>query len=448
MIIVEDDMRLSPDFVSYFRRTAVLLERDPTLWCVSSWNDNGAASRASDPLRLRRTGYFPGLGWMMRRELWVDELSAAWPKEHWDHWMRLDATSRSRECVVPEVNRNFNIGEVGANMRRDTYAKYLKRMSFNARDAGDFGDLGGLLKDAWDAEVEATVRGAAEWPWRERTGESPEAWARRTGVEPGRAILAAYKQEEYEAPPPLVDAWPSPRAHSSMVAMLPSRRASEGGGGGGGGEGEDASREDASPRTIALADARFCPFLPEALRERPPAGLRATPARRNQDCDAACAASNLRCVAKDFWFLNRCAILEEHFACENGCAPVLGDDVPNYVVARDADTLGKCLADGETPTRSAHALRDQEVRRVRAVSGGARTTSETWRRSVGTVDDARARSRAGEGAAPRTGETGRPPRSARDGSDRFWPSRRATTVLVGAPAGDPGARLDQSRHAV
>ena len=355
VIIVEDDMRLSPDFVSYFRRTAVLLERDPTLWCVSSWNDNGAASRASDPLRLRRTGYFPGLGWMMRRELWVDELSAAWPKEHWDHWMRLDATSRSRECVVPEVNRNFNIGEVGANMRRDTYAKYLARMSFNARDAGDFGDLGGLLKDAWDAEVEATVRGAAEWPWRERTGESPEAWARRTGVEPGRAILAAYKQEEYEALAALVDAWPSPRAHSSMVAMLPSRRASEGGGGEGGGEGEDGSREDASPRTIALADARFCPFLPEVLRERPSAGLRATPARRNQDCDAACAASNLRCVAKDFWFLNRCAILEEHFACENGCAPVLGDDVPNYVVARDADTFGKCLVTERRSTcRASH----------------------------------------------------------------------------------------------
>merc|ERR1719409_767496 len=88
--------------------------------------------------------------------------------------------------------------------------------------------------------------------------------------------------------------------------------------------------------------------------------------------------------------------------------------------------------DGETFDVSRVAPRDQEAVRVRAVSGGARTTSETWRRRVGTVDDARARSRAGEGAAPRTGETGRPPRSARDGSDRFWPSRRATKFVVGA----------------
>ena len=47
---------------------------------------------AKDPKRLFRTSYFPGLGWMMRRELW-EEIGPRWPKEHWDHWMRLDATS-------------------------------------------------------------------------------------------------------------------------------------------------------------------------------------------------------------------------------------------------------------------------------------------------------------------------------------------------------------------
>ena len=61
-IVVEDDMLFSPDFVSYFRRTATLLLRDPSLWCGSSWNDNGLATHAKDPLALRRTGYFPGLG--------------------------------------------------------------------------------------------------------------------------------------------------------------------------------------------------------------------------------------------------------------------------------------------------------------------------------------------------------------------------------------------------
>ena len=35
--------------------------------------------------RLFRTSYFPGLGWMMARELW-QELGPAWPLDHWVRW--------------------------------------------------------------------------------------------------------------------------------------------------------------------------------------------------------------------------------------------------------------------------------------------------------------------------------------------------------------------------
>lgn len=34
-------MQLSPDFFSYFEALAPVLDRDPMLWCVSSWNDHG-----------------------------------------------------------------------------------------------------------------------------------------------------------------------------------------------------------------------------------------------------------------------------------------------------------------------------------------------------------------------------------------------------------------------
>ena len=336
VIVVEDDMLFSPDFVSYFRRTATLLRRDPSLWCVSSWNDNGLATHARDPLALRRTGYFPGLGWMMRRELW-EELGPAWPKEHWDHWMRLDAVSRGRECVVPEVNRNFNIGVVGANMRAETHAKYLARMSFNDADHGDFGDLSGLLRDAYSAGMAATVAAAATWPWTE-TAESPGAWARRVGIEPGRPLLATYRAETYERLAARVDAWPYPRGHSEHAAAVTAP---------GDGDGDD--------RVVILADERFCPHLPDELRLRPSAGMTPTPARRNQNCDDACRGVGMRCVASDFWFLNSCEALARRFPCENGCALVLGDDVPNYVVGKELDTFGKCLVtERQSTCRAAH----------------------------------------------------------------------------------------------
>lgn len=41
VIIVEDDLDISPDFFEYFRALYPILKADQTLWCVSAWNDNG-----------------------------------------------------------------------------------------------------------------------------------------------------------------------------------------------------------------------------------------------------------------------------------------------------------------------------------------------------------------------------------------------------------------------
>ena len=41
IIITEDDLELSPDFLEYFRALYPLLVYDKSLWCISAWNDNG-----------------------------------------------------------------------------------------------------------------------------------------------------------------------------------------------------------------------------------------------------------------------------------------------------------------------------------------------------------------------------------------------------------------------
>lgn len=38
---VPDDLDVAPDFFEYFLATYPILRADPTLWCVSAWNDNG-----------------------------------------------------------------------------------------------------------------------------------------------------------------------------------------------------------------------------------------------------------------------------------------------------------------------------------------------------------------------------------------------------------------------
>ena len=44
VIMNEDDLNLSPDFLSYFEAMHKILLADKTLFCVSAWNDNGKST--------------------------------------------------------------------------------------------------------------------------------------------------------------------------------------------------------------------------------------------------------------------------------------------------------------------------------------------------------------------------------------------------------------------
>lgn len=83
VVIVEDDLNVAPDFFEYFLATHKLLKQDKSLWCVSAWNDNGKANVVDigSPELLYRTDFFPGLGWMLTKDLW-SELSVKWPKSY------------------------------------------------------------------------------------------------------------------------------------------------------------------------------------------------------------------------------------------------------------------------------------------------------------------------------------------------------------------------------
>ena len=81
-LFVVDDLDIAPDFYSYFSSTYNLLLKDSSIWCVSAWNDNGKENLIDvkeGKTLLYRSDFFPGLGWMMTRQLW-DELEPKWPK--------------------------------------------------------------------------------------------------------------------------------------------------------------------------------------------------------------------------------------------------------------------------------------------------------------------------------------------------------------------------------
>ena len=66
-----------------------------------------------------------------------------------------------RECVSPEVNRNKNIGEKGANMQRLVFRKYLSKMSWSQQPVSDWGNLSYLLQPTYDADLSKLIEDAA-----------------------------------------------------------------------------------------------------------------------------------------------------------------------------------------------------------------------------------------------------------------------------------------------
>ncbi len=130
VVVMEDDLRISPDFFEYFSALAPVYDADPTMFCVSAWNDNGMASVVQDPARLHRTDVFPGLGWMLNRRVW-DELRPKWPLAFWDDWMREKSQPNGRSCVFPEVNRVYTFGDRGNSVDNTFWTKYLKPIRLN-----------------------------------------------------------------------------------------------------------------------------------------------------------------------------------------------------------------------------------------------------------------------------------------------------------------------------
>ena len=66
-------------YLSYFSQTRRLLEEDETVYCISAWNDQGYEHTSDDPSLLYRVETMPGLGWILKRSLYKDELESKWP---------------------------------------------------------------------------------------------------------------------------------------------------------------------------------------------------------------------------------------------------------------------------------------------------------------------------------------------------------------------------------
>ncbi|KAA3679528.1 alpha-1,3-mannosyl-glycoprotein beta-1,2-N-acetylglucosaminyltransferase [Paragonimus westermani] len=131
VIVVEDDLDIAPDFLEYFAATLSLLKADQQLFCVSAWNDNGRPHLINLERNdlIYRTDFFPGLGWMLVRQFWL-EIYKDWPDIYWDEYLRKPYVRQNRSCLRPELGRTTTFGRGGVSSGQ-YFKEYLRTMHLN-----------------------------------------------------------------------------------------------------------------------------------------------------------------------------------------------------------------------------------------------------------------------------------------------------------------------------
>ena len=114
-IFLEDDVEIGADFLELCASQKERLVTDPTVFCVCGYSENGIDGAVRESKRLHRTGYFPGWGWMITREVWLEWKQNGWPLAFWDDWVRAPEQRRGRDCIYPQVSRTRHFGRSGTS---------------------------------------------------------------------------------------------------------------------------------------------------------------------------------------------------------------------------------------------------------------------------------------------------------------------------------------------
>lgn len=163
LMIFEEDLSMSVDVLSYFKQLLPVFENDKSVYCISAWNDQGYKHLSNDPAMLYRVETMPGLGWVLSRRLFKDELEKKWPRpdqpHDWDMWMRMDFNKKGRECIIPDISRTFHFGAKGLNIGSFMQEIYFDTHALNTVKDVKF-DIDLMYKDNYEKEMLRLIRKA------------------------------------------------------------------------------------------------------------------------------------------------------------------------------------------------------------------------------------------------------------------------------------------------
>mmetsp|Transcript_4098 Transcript_4098/g.6075 ORF Transcript_4098/g.6075 Transcript_4098/m.6075 type:complete len:715 (-) Transcript_4098:13-2157(-) len=361
ILIVEDDLMFSPDFLIYFSDMYPLL-KDPTVYAISAYNDNGFKGLVHNDNMVYRTDFFIGLGWLVKRQLWEGEWRARWPASHWDHFLRQRHVRKNRHTLYPEISRVYHIGYKGTHSSINMYNQYFRNILLNGngharvgisphwkdRVGEDMIDLEEHETPTLDyiANLENYDCFLNQYFFREHDGQAPkkgiafikdvselsEYHVLRDGDEFGD-VRVAYLPN---ASPARTQNWDSISKYFGVWHSFPIRSMLNGIISFYWGQYRIvlvSSWTTLMPQTLSVEKAPLGPISASQPlwfhEQKSPSITKVLSAEAGQSCDAVCSSHRLSCTVEGLLLINNCLYLQRHFDCKQ-CVKNRGSDHPAF----------------------------------------------------------------------------------------------------------------------
>ncbi|XP_072026624.1 protein O-linked-mannose beta-1,2-N-acetylglucosaminyltransferase 1-like isoform X1 [Amphiura filiformis] len=161
IIILEEYVEVTPDFLHYFSQTLPLLDKDNTILTISAWNQNGFEHTSGDQHLLYRTEDFPGFGWVLRRKFYTGEIfnknTGCCSVPTWRGWLLDDNMRKGRHSIVPDVSRVKRIKKDGFYEEKSFLDAYLANRKTSSGYLTEPNEVYKLVADEYDKELDRLV---------------------------------------------------------------------------------------------------------------------------------------------------------------------------------------------------------------------------------------------------------------------------------------------------
>lgn len=154
LIVLEEEIVLAPDFLSFLGQSLVVVDSDATLLGVSAWNYNGYDTTSGDRTLVYRVEEFPGLGFLLKRSVFEtymkSRMSICCSGRVWEGW-GLGGEDVVGEIIVPDVSRIYRQPYQTWNTDEDYLTELFNKPRLTNLEAGmSLKGLSHLMEGSYD----------------------------------------------------------------------------------------------------------------------------------------------------------------------------------------------------------------------------------------------------------------------------------------------------------